>query len=434
MLGMKNVRRVLSTYSADLFGINSALYELGGLIVMHDASGCNSTYNTHDEPRWYDIKSMIYISALTEKDVILGNENKLISDIISCVNELPIEGKPKFIVISQSILPHFINTDMDYIASMVEKNLGIRTFAFSTNGIDSYVLGANSAFDMLAHNFVSSRNEVRASSSEGKIKLNLLGLTPLDFSTVGNVESLKEIFSRGELSINSSIAMGNSLDDIRRAGNSHVNLVLSSTGIDAALTLNKKFGTPFIIGLPTCKENYELIIRMLKESVIDKKSRMLLDDGPKIIDPESFSPDNKVENILTNGGVMIVGEPVFASSLRFNLKSLGYEDVKILCPTEYDCGLLKPSDLKISDEKKFEDVLNAADVIIADPIYKRVLTKDNNAKIPFVNFPHEAFSGRMYRSYIPVFCRDDDGLNKLIEDQITSPLEIVYNDMMINPF
>ena len=297
---MKNVRRVLSTYSADLFGINSALYELGGLIVMHDASGCNSTYNTHDEPRWYDIKSMIYISALTEKDVILGNENKLISDIISCVNELPIEGKPKFIVISQSILPHFINTDMDYIASMVEKNLGIRTFAFSTNGIDSYVLGANSAFDMLAHNLVSSRNEVRASSSEGKIKLNLLGLTPLDFSTVGNVESLKEIFSRGELSINSSIAMGNSLDDIRRAGNSHVNLVLSSTGINAALTLNKKFGTPFIIGLPTCKENYELIIRMLKESVIDKKSRMLLDDGPKIIDPESFSPDNKVENILTN--------------------------------------------------------------------------------------------------------------------------------------
>ena len=58
---MKQVARVLSTYSADLFGICSVLYELGGLVVMHDASGCNSTYNTHDEPRWYDIESMIYV-------------------------------------------------------------------------------------------------------------------------------------------------------------------------------------------------------------------------------------------------------------------------------------------------------------------------------------------------------------------------------------
>ena len=51
---MRIVKRVLSTYSADNFGFCSALYELGGLVVMHDASGCNSTYNTHDEPRWYD--------------------------------------------------------------------------------------------------------------------------------------------------------------------------------------------------------------------------------------------------------------------------------------------------------------------------------------------------------------------------------------------
>ena len=51
---MKQAQRVLSTYAVDMFGIASALFELGGLVVMHDASGCNSTYDTHDEPRWYD--------------------------------------------------------------------------------------------------------------------------------------------------------------------------------------------------------------------------------------------------------------------------------------------------------------------------------------------------------------------------------------------
>ena len=64
---MKQVAGLISTYSSDEFGICSALYELGGMVVMHDASGCNSTYTTHDEPRWYDIDSMIYISAISER-------------------------------------------------------------------------------------------------------------------------------------------------------------------------------------------------------------------------------------------------------------------------------------------------------------------------------------------------------------------------------
>lgn len=84
---MKQAVRVLSTYSADLFGINSVLYELGGMVVMHDASGCNSTYNTHDEPRWYTMDSMIYISHMMENDVILGNDEKLITDICDAAME-----------------------------------------------------------------------------------------------------------------------------------------------------------------------------------------------------------------------------------------------------------------------------------------------------------------------------------------------------------
>ena len=34
----------MSTYTADCSGVASALYELGGMTVIHDASGCNSTY------------------------------------------------------------------------------------------------------------------------------------------------------------------------------------------------------------------------------------------------------------------------------------------------------------------------------------------------------------------------------------------------------
>ena len=40
---MKRTNRILPVYAADISGICSALYELGGMTVMHDASGCNST-------------------------------------------------------------------------------------------------------------------------------------------------------------------------------------------------------------------------------------------------------------------------------------------------------------------------------------------------------------------------------------------------------
>lgn len=104
---MKQAQRVLSTYAVDMFGIASALFELGGLVVMHDASGCNSTYDTHDEPRWYDTPSMVYISGLNEIDTIQGNDQRLIHDIAEVTDAV----HPAFIAIGGSPMPNAIGTD-----------------------------------------------------------------------------------------------------------------------------------------------------------------------------------------------------------------------------------------------------------------------------------------------------------------------------------
>ena len=87
-LHMRQAYRIIPIYTADVSGVCSALYELGGMTVMHDPSGCNSTYNTHDEIRWYDQDSMIYISGLTEIDAVMGNDEKLIRDIEIAAEEL----------------------------------------------------------------------------------------------------------------------------------------------------------------------------------------------------------------------------------------------------------------------------------------------------------------------------------------------------------
>ena len=101
---MKQTARIISTYSADVFGVCSALFELGGMTIMHDASGCNSTYSTHDEPRWYDVDSMVYISALSELEAIMGDDEKLIGDICAAAKDL----HPRFIAIAGTPIPTMI--------------------------------------------------------------------------------------------------------------------------------------------------------------------------------------------------------------------------------------------------------------------------------------------------------------------------------------
>lgn len=36
----------------DYSGAASALFDLGGIVVMHDASGCTGNFTGYDEPRW----------------------------------------------------------------------------------------------------------------------------------------------------------------------------------------------------------------------------------------------------------------------------------------------------------------------------------------------------------------------------------------------
>ena len=99
-LYMNQARKVLSTYSSDTFGVISALYGLGGLLVMHDASGCNSTFTTHDEPRWYGDDGLVFVSAVTEEEAVMGTAaDRLAADMIEAAEHF----KPNFTAIVPQI-------------------------------------------------------------------------------------------------------------------------------------------------------------------------------------------------------------------------------------------------------------------------------------------------------------------------------------------
>lgn len=192
---------------------------------MHDPSGCNSTYNTHDEIRWYDQDSLIYISGLTEIDAIMGNDDKFINDIEKAAKEL----KPRFIALAGSPIPYMNGTDFPAIASVLEERLNIPVFSVPTNGMHDYVYGAGIALEKIAERFTDSNRTCKKPRT-----VNLLGVTPLDFGPQSHIDRMKKNLEDEEWEILSTWAMGDDMDALALAGEAAVNLVVSSVGLRAA--------------------------------------------------------------------------------------------------------------------------------------------------------------------------------------------------------
>ena len=386
---MKQIASRISIYSADAFGVCSALYELGGLCVMHDASGCNSTYNTHDEPRWYDFDSMVYISGLSEMEAIMGDDQKFIDDIVYTAKEL----SPNFIAIAGTPIPTMIGTDFKAIANIIEKETNIPTFGFDTTGMHSYVSGAYKAFEALAKRFLKrndkeSRGEKKESidkeSREVKntiIKVNILGATPLDFSINKSVEAMVDLLKENNFEVISTWAMGSSLEYIKNAGDADVNLVVSYSGMGAAKYMYENLNIPYVVGTPFGKEFANKVIEDLKEVKSTKENKI--------------SYDNR--KIDKDAEITIVGESIMSESLAYAISKEKNKTVNVISSLETDEKLLLEGDKIAMFEDDIEKCLKNSKTIIADPLFRPICPLDSN----FISLPHEAFSGRIYRDEIP---------------------------------
>lgn len=393
---MRQLSRIMSTYSPDVSGVCSALYELGGMVVMHDASGCNSTYTTFDEPRWYDVDSMIFVSGLEETDAILGNDEKLITDIVKAAVEL----KPKFIAVAGGPVPMLIGTDFAGIAEVVEKRTGIPTFGFFTNGTNFYCFGAGMALEAVAKRFCPSMDLNTAVHPTEKA-VNLIGATPLDFSIKGNIPLLRALFESRGYSIISLWAMDSRLEDLTRAGQAAVNVVVSACGLPAARCLRDKYGTPFVAGIPIGRGTANELFRLVDQAAADGTNQVLQCGTGGRVDSRSGGDDSLQRDMKT----LIIGEQVYANSLRYCLRAdYGLSNVRTLCPLSPDPSLLLPGDSTAAAESEIEMALAQADLIVADPLYRQLLPAASEKC--FIDMPHEAFSGRIYRSENPCMIGD----------------------------
>ena len=503
---MRQVVSLTSTYSSDEFGICSALFELGGLVVMHDASGCNSTYTTHDEPRWYDTDSMIYVSAISEVEAIMGDDEKLLRALEETAKAL----QPKFIAIVGAPIPYMIGTDLPAIARLIEERTGIPAFGFPANGMNLYTRGISDALFALVDRFcpppenpanvsetrrtvrlngegsddfrifttdvsetrqavppkvsdassedtVSSANDNvfdrlacnpkaasggsisdlsdpsaekinavtgyfrntgnppsppagrKMSLTEPSRRMNILGATPLDLPAKGCISAIWAWAGRFGFEKGASLSLETSLEEITRAGEASVNLVVSYGGLAAARLLRKRFGTPYVVGIPFGTRFSELLGRQLREiffgsistleSAKPVKEILRSAQNDRRFDSEGVSSYYNTAVLRVSGDepLFIVGESVFAASFAAAVELEQGIPTKVLCPVDTEDWLLRPGDLRVESEDDLILHLSNARKIAADPLFRPLAPKAAN----FYDLPHTAFSGRIFEKTVP---------------------------------
>ena len=383
---MNQTHRILPVYTSDVSGVCSALYELGGLIVMHDPSGCNSTYNTHDEIRWYEKDSLIFISGLTERDAVMGNDEKFYSDVLETAREL----KPEFTAITNSPVPYLTGTDFPALAKKLEKELRIPCFYVPANGMHDYTAGAGKAFAMAAQRLVNEKYDKPVKRS-----VNILGMTPLDYAAKKSSEGIRRALEDAGCKVNSIWAMDDNLDNISRSGEAAVNLVVSSTGLYAAKKLHERFGTPYVIGTPV-GEFTEVLIQKLETAQKTGTCTAAYVNADTFLTTDCGNHDKpgktNSEFRIPNSELILVGEPVIMGSLAAEIRLKYGTDTRVLCPTEIYKGLLNENDIKVHGEEETQEQLKSAETVIADPFYKYICPEDS----VFYPLPHLAMSGRIY--------------------------------------
>jgi hypothetical protein len=374
---MNRLSIYLPPFAGDYSGVCSALFELNCLVVIDDAACCTRNYINCDEPRWSDYKKSTFSSRLRTVEAVLGNEERLISQTA----EAAVQIKPDFTAIVSTPVPSIIGRDMDGIARDVEVRSGIPTLGFDTTGFQYYDKGISAAILALVKRFARNGAETKPGS------VNILGLTPLDFSANDNSMLLRSFLEENGFHVLCSFLMRTTLDQVRQSSSAEVNLVVSQSGWAAAEYMRVHLNIPYVAAMPLGTEYSQTVVSALKQAGEDKQRRIL----------------NMTVQDESEKKMLIVGDQVIANSIRTALYQKGCKaNATVASFFTINPELMVPGDVHLESERQLIELLKRGlyQVLIADPLISEIPAA---AKLTRYLLPHPAVSSSLFWNDVPLF-------------------------------
>ncbi|MGN1275561.1 MAG: nitrogenase component 1, partial [Floccifex sp.] len=187
-------------------------------------------------------------SKIRNDDIINGTSAK----VQACVKKALSKKKPDFILLSLAPSSSMIGSDLGFEAQMIEQDYNIPSLALDIHGDKDYVYGMSQTL-LAMGKLLLSKQETKENS------INLIGCNPLDFSEQAYLE-IKEFLSQS-YSIVSVWGMKESTENLKKACQASLNVVVHSCGLRLAKYMKEEFGIPYIVcvqyGKKQCQALFE---------------------------------------------------------------------------------------------------------------------------------------------------------------------------------
>jgi hypothetical protein len=356
----------LPSFATDYSGAASVLYDLGGLVVIHEPSGCMGNFTGFDEPRWFHAPRSVLSSFIRENETIFGDDSILIDKILhECRCRSPL-----FVAVLGTPVPALIGCDVPGIAAEVAEATGLPAFGLNTAGFEYYQKGIASSLLVLEERFMDKSAEIQPGT------VNILGYTPLDFSLSGDDVILKSFVHSCGYQVLSFLS-GDGLERTALAPGAEKNIVVSAAALPLAEKMWRKYKIPYYAGLPAGRSGRELMKGFLQKSI------------PEL--PKSPDHTNKA---------LIIGEQVLANAIRNILMlEFGFLEVKTATFFAFYPQLAQSGDVRLSDEMHLHSLIHEGEysVVIGDPLFHRFISPGQ----VFIPLPHPAVSSKLHwNSYV----------------------------------
>lgn len=352
---MSSFFRSLPSFATDYSGFISLMHGLGGMMIVHDPSGCLGNYTNTDEPRWYHDPQPVFSSGIRELEAVIGDTGVFLEKAVREVNR----RKPPFVCILGTPIPALTGCDVKMLAFELESETGVKCFGVETDGFRFYDDGIEKALDLILDSFACKACGEAEDKAVSAHFVNVLGMTPLDYSIYGEKERVIKYIEAEGMTPGAFLGMGDDLEAVRRARNADLNLVMCAAAFKAAKRMKEEDGISYRI-------------------------------GPFV----SVATAKKLLNGASYEKLLIVGEQFCANSLRLAVRELNPE-AKVTVATFFRFieEFAEASDRKLHGENDLRDMLcEDFDAVIADPLVAPLCGGGQH----FIACAHPAFSSKLH--------------------------------------
>ncbi|MBR4145867.1 MAG: nitrogenase component 1 [Lachnospiraceae bacterium] len=338
-------------------------------------------------------ENRLFTTHMREEDVVMGDTTRLENALI----EIDKNYAPKVIFVVASSCSAVIGTDLKGVCTMIAPKVEAKLITFEQGGFrGDYSAGIRETYKLLTEKIVDSESSKKTGT------YNILGASIGSYRCKSDINEINRMLEETyAIKLGACLCLGSDLEQIKNMGTAELNVVIRPEAIDAAEFLEKKYGIPYIYGMPYgYRGSSEWLMKvgmLIGKAPAEKTMSALKEKSMSAAQYKMYGRMLKRDK----AEAYVYGDAITVKGLSEFLGDMGITPVHMI--SIHNVSGLKeiPVDIKyIPNEKDRLDILKEmkAKLVLADDTSARYLDKSNT----YMRIANPVIDGAQVAEHMPV--------------------------------